>query len=134
MENKNPPKGFLESPEALEYLQKLQAGRIKLPEEANVLEREMIQKLTELAKSVGDLTLTSDNLGKEITQKQAQQVNIQRDIDRYSGEMIGYTKMLLSAEGARREIEDQGQRDKKPEPGTPLVAVEDETKPTAVAS
>ncbi len=125
-----PQEDFLNTPDASEYLQKLQAGRIKLPSEANALEQEMFQQLQELQKKLRALSVNSGDLEKEIAAAQARKKAIARDIDLVSGEMTGYAKMLLSAEGARRDAaETAAKADEKTKPVDEELEVAMKTKP-----
>ncbi len=131
MSDENPQKDFLNTPDASEYLQKLQTGRTSLPSEASALERKMFEQLQELQKKVRALSVTSGDLEKEILAAQARQRAVSRDIDLLSGEMTGYAKMLVSAEGARREETKDAVEEPQPEKVETKDAVE-EPKPEKV--
>ena len=134
MSDEKTQEDFLNTPDASEYLQKLQAGRITLPPEASALECKMFQQLQNLQKNVRALSVTSGDLEKEILAAQARQKGIAREIDLLSGEMTGYAKMLVSAEGARRnEAEDEAKTESDDkEPNHEPEKVEAETKPVEV--
>ena len=66
MQNQNQPPKFEQSPDAQEYIQKLQQGRTKLPDDASPLERRAFQNLGELSKRMRELTTAQSDNEKQI--------------------------------------------------------------------
>lgn len=112
---------FEQTPEAQEYLAKLQSGRIELPADASPLEREILKNLRDKNATIRNLTTRQGDIEKDIGTLQAQLAGIKREIDATGGEMAGYARLLVSAEGARRPEAEQPSspnEPKAPEPET----------------
>lgn len=108
---------FEQTPEAQEYLAKLQSGRIELPADASPLEREILKNLRDKNATIRNLTTRQGDIEKDIGALQGQLAGIKREIDATGGEMAGYARLLVSAEGARRP-EGPPNEPKAPEPET----------------
>lgn len=96
------PQKFEDTPEAQEYIGKLQAKREELPEGASSLEREMLRNLIGLQGKVREMTTAQGDIDKQIVRLQNDRESLKSEIAVVSGEMAGYAKMLVSAEGSRR--------------------------------
>lgn len=94
---------FDSTPEAQEYIQKLQKGRIELDESAASLEREAFKQFKILQQRLGQLTQKQTSTEKQIQSLQTQLSQLSSDVDVVSGQMAAYAQLLVSAEGARRD-------------------------------
>jgi chromosome segregation ATPase len=88
--------------EAQEYLGKLQAGKVSLAPGAGELEREAFETMQDCSRRVRELTTQVGDTDKQIEAFKAQREALQARINETAGEMGGYAKLLVSAEGARR--------------------------------
>ena len=96
------PQPFEQSPEAQEYIDKLQQGRVQLPPEATKLEGRAFENLQKLGRQRREMTTTQGDIEKQIDTLQGRQTAILRDIDTTNGQMAAYANLLVAAEGDRR--------------------------------
>ena len=97
------PEKFAQTEEAQEYLDKLQAGKTQLPDEANALEKEAYENLRGLNGKLRSLSTNQADVDKQIVQLKNQREGIGREIDMATGQATAFASMLVSAEGGRRE-------------------------------
>jgi chromosome segregation ATPase len=127
MQQKPPP---MPNDEAQEYLGKLQTGKARLPEDASPLEHEMFAGLQECSKGVRELTTKKADVEKQIEALKAQVKALDARITELTGEMGGYARLLVSAEGARRRAAAESVDEAKPKPKPTLVEkAKNETPP-----
>ena len=100
MENATP---FEQTPEAQEYIGKLQSERASLAEGVSALEHEALSQLRQLGKRVRALNANKLDLERQIEQGKAQAAQIQRESDGVTGQLSAYAQLLVSAEGKRRD-------------------------------
>lgn len=119
-------KEFLNSPEAQEYINKLQTGRQELAPAASDLEREAVANLRELTQRLRQITVGKSDAEKQIEQLKAQVAGMGRDADVVTGEMTAYARLLASAESSRRKPKDDkpadGGQEAKPADDKPAEA------------
>jgi hypothetical protein len=101
--NQQQEQPFENTPEAQEYLSKLQTERIELDSGASELEREALKNLKNTQIGIRQLSTRQGDMDKQINTLQAQRQQITKEIDLMAGEATGYARMLVSAEGARRK-------------------------------
>ena len=89
--------------EAQEYLGKLQAGKVTLHAGAGPIEREALAAMQDASKRVRELTTQMGDNNKQLEFFKRQSEALQARVNECSGEMSGYARLLISAEGARRK-------------------------------
>jgi len=94
---------FSASPEAQEYIQELQAGKRKLPKNAQELEQHAFVALDNLRQNLQKQSRQRDDFEKQINMLSGQRDNLSREIDILSGQMAAYAEILVAAEGNRRQ-------------------------------
>lgn len=116
---------FEDTPEAQEFLAKLQSGRIQLPPEANALEVEAFVALQGIASSLRNTTATRNDVEKQIEAAQGRMRGLERESDNLAGQLAAFAQILVSAEGARRtkaQLEEiEAAKPKPVEEGNPKV-------------
>lgn len=95
-------KPFEATTEAQEYINKLQMGRVDLPAEASMLEKEAYKQLIALQQRLGAFNQQQLQAEKKISELKKQSDGLRRDIDTVSGQMAAYAQMLVAAESERR--------------------------------
>jgi hypothetical protein len=126
-------KSFAESDEAQEYIQKLQAEKVKLPDDASPLEHEAFNNLTGLGKRMRDLNTAQSDMDKEIAALQQRREAMKRDVDVITGQMGAFASILVSAEGARRKPAKVDEMPEEAKPQTPPEQkAKEDAKPTPI--
>lgn len=99
-----PPKDapFEQTPEAQEYLQKLQQERIRLPSDASMLEHKAVEKLKEMAGRIRALTTALNDNKQRIQNMTDENKMLELRTASLEGEMAAYASLLVMAEGSRR--------------------------------
>lgn len=94
---------FEDTPEAYEYVERLQDGKVTLPTGAGPLEYELLGRLKAVKTQIREILTRHNDLEKQIEALIAQKNVAARDIDVLRGEASGYSKVLASAKGVRRQ-------------------------------
>ncbi len=95
---------FVESPEAIEYINKLNAGRVSLPDDASPIEREILVNFKDRQERLKEIGNARSDAAKQIEELTVRHKQLNQEWDVMSGEVRANARILVSAEGGRRAL------------------------------